>query len=112
MAKNPFGGLGNIAGLLKQAQKMKENLEIAQKELADKIIETSAGGGMVNVKLNGRQQLLSVSINPEIIQTEDREMIEDLIVAAVNDGLRRSQELLKEEMSKLTGGLAIPGLFP
>ena len=112
MAKNPLGGLGNIAGILKQAQKMKENLEIAQRELADKTIETSAGGGMVTVKLNGRQELLAVSINPEILQADDKEMIEDLVVAAVNEGIRRSQEMLKEEMSKLTGGLSLPGLFP
>ena len=112
MAKNPLGGLGNIAGILKQAQKMKENLEIAQRELADKTIETSAGGGMVTVKLNGRQELLAVSINLEIIRADDREMIEDLIVAAVNECIRRSQEMLKEEMSKLTGGLSMPGMFP
>ena len=112
MAKNPLGGLGNIAGILKQAQKMQENLEIAQRELADKTIETSAGGGMVTVKLNGRQELLAVSINPEILQADDKEMIEDLVVAAVNEGIRRSQEMLKEEMSKLTGGLSLPGLFP
>ena len=109
MSKTPFGDLG---GLLKQAQKMKENMAAVQEQLADKVVEASAGGGMVTVRINGRQEVTAVEIDPAVIDPEEREMLEDLVVAAVNEAVRRSQELMKDELSKATGVLNIPGLFP
>lgn len=100
----------NIAQIMKQAQKMQEQMARIQEELATKTVEASAGGGMVTVIANGRQEVLSVKISPEVINPQDSGMLEDLVAAAVNEALRLSRELLQEEMSKLTGGLRIPGL--
>ncbi len=100
----------NIAQIMKQAQKMQEQMARIQEELATKTVEASAGGGMVTVIANGRQEILSVKISPEVINSQDSGMLEDLVAAAVNEALRLSRELLQEEMSKLTGGLRIPGL--
>jgi len=100
----------NIAQIMKQAQKMHEQMARIQEELANKTVEASAGGGMVTVIANGRQEVLSVKISPEVINPQDSGMLEDLVAAAVNEALRLSRELLQEEMTKLTGGLRIPGL--
>lgn len=100
-----------LVDLMKEAQKLKAKVEELQQEMASKTIEASAGGGMVKVVMNGRQQLLSLRIEPEVVNPEDLEMLEDLIVAAVNEGIRRSQQLWAEELKKLTGGLPIPGLL-
>lgn len=100
----------NIAQIMKQAQKMQEQMARIQEELATKTVEASAGGGMVTVIANGRQEVLSVKISPEVINPQDSGMLEDLVAAAVNEALRLSRELLQEEMMKLTGGLRIPGL--
>jgi len=97
--------------LMKQAQKIKAKMEELQEEMASKTIEASAGGGMVRVVMNGRQELLSLQIDPEVVDPEDLEMLQDLIVAAVNEGIRRSQQLWAEELKKLTGGLPIPGII-
>jgi len=96
---------------MKQAQKIKAKMEELQEEMASKTIEASAGGGMVRVVMNGRQELLSLQIDPEVVDPEDLEMLQDLIVAAVNEGIRRSQQLWAEELKKLTGGLPIPGII-
>jgi DNA-binding YbaB/EbfC family protein len=101
-------GLGNI---LKQAQQMHAKISQLQEEMAGKTVETSSGGGMVNVVMNGKQEVLSVRIDPEVINKEDAEMLQDLIAAAVNEAIRKSQEMMAEEMKKITGGLSIPGLF-
>lgn len=82
-----------------------------QEDMAAKTIEATAGGGMVTVVVNGRQQILSITIDPEVIDRQEIEMLQDLIMAAVNEGMRKSQEMWSEEIKKLTGGLAIPGLF-
>lgn len=100
-----------LGGFMKQAQALQERMAKLQEEAAQKIIDASAGGGMVTVQVNGRQQVLSIKIDPEVVGTEDIEMLQDLILAAVNDGLRKSQELMAEEMKGMTGGLNIPGLF-
>jgi len=82
-----------------------------QAELEQKTVESSAGGGMVKVIANGKQEILSITIDPEVVNAEDIEMLQDLILAAVNDALRKAQEMVAEEMSKITGGLKLPGLF-
>jgi len=82
-----------------------------QAELEQKTVESSAGGGMVKVIANGKYEILSITIDPEVVNAEDIEMLQDLILAAVNDALRKAQEMVAEEMGKLTGGLKIPGLF-
>ena len=100
-------GMGNM---MKQAQKLQNKMLRLQEELAEKQVETSSGGGMVKVVANGKQQVVSISIEKEVVDPEDVEMLEDLILAAVNDALAQSQEMVQTEMSKLTGGLNIPGL--
>ena len=101
-------GFGNI---LKQAQQMHTKIAQLQEEMAGKTVEASSGGGMVNVVINGKQEILSIRIDPEVVNREDVEMLQDLIVAAVNEAIRKSQEMMTEEMKKITGGLNIPGLF-
>ncbi len=97
--------------LMKQVQKIQKRMAELQEELAEKTVSATAGGGMVTAVVNGKQELVSIQIDPEVLNPEDREMLEDLIVAAVNEALRRSQEMVQAEMSKITGGLKIPGLF-
>ena len=100
----------NLGNIMKQAQKMQAQIAKVQEELAEKTVEASAGGGMVTVVVNGKQEVLSIKIEPEVIDAQDKEMLQDLVVAAVNEGLRKSQEMVAEEMKKITGGLQIPGL--
>ena len=100
-----------MAGMLKQAQKMQEQMSKLQEEAATKTVETTSGGGMVTAVVNGKQQLVSLAIEKDVVDPSDIEMLQDLITAAVNEGLRKSQELLASEMGKLTGGMNIPGLF-
>jgi DNA-binding YbaB/EbfC family protein len=100
-------GMGNM---MKQAQKLQSKMLRIQEELAEKTVEASAGGGMVKAVANGKQQIVSVQIEKEVVDPDDVEMLQDLILAAVNDALARSQEMVSTEMSKLTGGLNIPGL--
>jgi nucleoid-associated protein EbfC len=102
-----FGG-GNIKNLLKQANKMKEQMEKLQAEAGEKTVEASAGGGMVTVVAKAKGELVSIRIEPEIVNDNDLEMLQDLITAAVNDALGRGQDLMKEEVAKLAGGLGIP----
>jgi DNA-binding YbaB/EbfC family protein len=101
-------GFGN---LLKQAQQMHAKISQLQEEMAGKTVEGSSGGGMVNIVMNGKQEILSVRIDPEVVNREDIEMLQDLIAAALNEAIRKSQEMMQEEMKKVTGGLSIPGLF-
>jgi len=101
-------GMGQM---MKQAQKIQAQIMKAQEEMGLKTIEGSAGGGMVSVTVNGRQEVLAVKIEPEVVDPDDIEMLQDLVMAAVNDGLKKSQEMVAEEMKKITGGLNIPGLF-
>jgi hypothetical protein len=102
-------GMGN---LLKQAQDMQARMAKIQEELAHKTVEGSAGGGMVQVTVNGQFNLTAVKIEAAVISVEEKGMLEDLILAAVNDGMRKAREMASAEMAKLTGGLKIPGLMP
>ena len=101
-------GMGKM---MKQAQQLQTKMMKMQEELADKTIEASAGGGMVKVVANGKQQVVSLEIEKEVVDPDDVEMLQDLVLAAVNDALAKSQEMVSSEMSKLTGGLNIPGLI-
>jgi len=100
-----------LVDLMKQAQKIKAKMEELQEEMAQRTVEASAGGGMVKVVMNGRQEILRLEIDPEVVDPQEVEMLEDLIIAAVNEGIRRSQQLWSEELQKLTGGLPIPGIL-
>ncbi|MHC1725074.1 MAG: YbaB/EbfC family nucleoid-associated protein [Syntrophobacteraceae bacterium] len=95
---------------LQQVKALQEKMARMQEELALKTVETTAGGGMVTVVVNGRQEVLSIRIDRQVVDPEDIEMLQDLVVAAVNDGLRKAQEMAASEMGKLAGGLNIPGL--
>jgi nucleoid-associated protein EbfC len=101
-------GMGNM---LKQAQKLQSQMTKLQDELAEKTVEASSGGGMVKVVANGKQQIVSIRIEKEVVDPEDVEMLQDLMAAAVNEALAKSQEMVSEAMGKLTGGLKIPGLM-
>ena len=99
----------NFNTIMKQAKKMQERMAGLQKELETKTVEAQAGGGMVRVVVNGKYELVSLKIEKEVVNPEDIEMLQDLIAAAVNEGIRKSQEMAASEMSKITGGLNIPG---
>ncbi len=101
-------GMGN---LMKQAQKLQGQMLKLQEELAGRTVESTAGGGMVRVVANGRQQIESIQVEKEVVDPEDVEMLQDLILAAVNDALTKAQEMVSEEMGKVTGGVNIPGLM-
>jgi DNA-binding YbaB/EbfC family protein len=100
-------GFGNI---LKEAQKLQAQLEAIRQEAAKKKVEATAGGGMVTVEVNGNQELVSIKIDREVINPEDAQMLEDLVLAACNEALRKSREMVQAEMGKIAGGLKIPGL--
>jgi len=107
-------GIPNLGNLMKQAQQFQAKFAKLQEELAEKTVEGSAGGGMVSVVANGKQEILSVRIDPEVVDPQDIEMLQDLILAAVNDGLTRAKTMMNEEMGKITQGMNlpnIPGLF-
>jgi DNA-binding YbaB/EbfC family protein len=107
-----MASIGAMGDLLKQAQEMQSRMAKIQEELANKTVQGSSGGGMVQVTVNGQLSLMAVQIEASVINPAEKEMLEDLILAAVNDGMRRARELASSEMSKLTGGLKIPGLMP
>lgn len=114
MAKGGFPGFGggNMNNLVKQAQKMQRDMEKLQEELKDKTIETSAGGGAITVVASGRKEIKEIVIKPEVVDPNDVEMLQDLIVAAVNEAIRKADDMVNSEMNKITGGLGgIPGLF-
>lgn len=106
---NPFD-LSNLGGLMEQARAMQERLAQIQTEMAARTVEASAGGGMVVAKVSGRLELVDLRIEPEVWKTADPEMLRDLVIAAVNQGLRSAQQMVASEMAKVTGGLPIPGL--
>ena len=98
----------NMQQLMKQAQKMQEQLH---KQMESTVVEATAGGGMVSVKMNGNKQLISVQVDSEVFAGGDKEMLQDLIVAAVNEGVRKIKETMNSQLGNLTGGLKIPGMF-
>jgi DNA-binding YbaB/EbfC family protein len=101
-------GMGNM---MKEAQKLQARMLKMQEELAEKTVESAVGGGMIKVVANGRNQVVTIRIEKEVVNPEDVEMLQDLILAAVNDALSKSQEMVAAQMSKLTGGLNLPGLI-
>ena len=103
-------GLPNMGNLMKQAQKFQAKIAKLQEELGERTIEASAGGGMVTVVVNGNQEILSIKIDQEVVDPDDVEMLQDLILAAINDGMTRAKNMVNEEMGKLTGGLNIPNI--
>ena len=108
MAKGP-GGIGN---LFKQAQEIQARLAQVQEDLGRKTVDASSGGGMVQVTVNGHLVLSAIKVDSSVVNPAEKEMLEDLILAAVNEGLRRARDMVSEEMSKVTGGFKIPGLMP
>ena len=100
-------GFGNI---MKEAQKLQAQMAAMQEEIGKRTVEATAGGGMVTVQANGKQEILSIKIDPEVVNKDDVQMLEDLVLAACNEALRKSRELVQQELGKLTGGLKIPGL--
>ena len=106
-----MGNMGNMGSMMKQAQKLQAKMMKLQDELAERTVETSSGGGMVKVVANGKQEVVSIQIEKEVVDPEDVEMLQDLVLAAVNDALAKAQEMVSSEMSKLTGGMNIPGLM-
>ena len=114
MAKKGFGGgmmPGNMNQILKQAQKMQDNMQKMQQELEAKEFEVSVGGGAVTVKVNGKKEVLDVTMKPEVVDPDDIEMLQDLVISAVNEALRKVDDAQSSKMSKMTGGMNIPGLF-
>lgn len=100
----------NLGNIMKQAKKMQEKMGKLQQELELRTVEAQAGGGMVKVVVNGKFEIVSLQIEKDVVNSDDIEMLQDLIVAAVNEGIRKAQEMTSQEMSKITGGLNIPGL--
>ena len=111
-----FAGAGmnqnrNVSNVVKQAQKMQEEMEKVQAEIEEKTVEATAGGGMVTVTANGKKEILSLKINPEAVDPDDVETLEDLVIVAVNDAIKKAEDMMAEGMNAITGGISIPGLF-
>jgi len=100
-------GFGNM---MKEAQRLQQQMAALQEEVGKRKVDATAGGGMVTVEANGKQELVSIKIDPEVINRDDAQMLEDLVLAACNEALRKSRDLVQQELGKLTGGLKIPGL--
>jgi nucleoid-associated protein EbfC len=103
-------GIPNMGNIMKQAQQLQAKMAKIQEELSEKTVEASAGGGMITVVANGKQELISIHIEKEVIDPDDPEMLQDLVLAAVNDALTRAKDMMNQEMGKLTKGINIPGL--
>ena len=111
LPKGMGGGPQNMNAMIKQAQKMQEDMEALQAELDEREYDISAGGGVVNVKINGKKEILSIDIKPEIVDPDDIETLSDILVAAVNEAIKRVDDTNNAEMSKITGSMSVPGLF-
>ena len=109
--KGMGGGPQNMNAMLRQAQKMQEDMEALQADLDSREYDISAGGGVVEVKINGKKEILTIDIKPEIVDPDDIETLSDILVAAVNEAIKRVEETNSAEMSKITGSVGIPGLF-
>lgn len=105
------GGMPNMNNMMKQVQQMQKKMQEVQEEVEKRELEVSAGGGAIAVKINGKKEIMSIEIKPEVIDPDDVEMLQDLIVAAVNEAIRSAEEMVSKEMSKVTGNMNIPGLF-
>ncbi|HHW60751.1 MAG TPA: YbaB/EbfC family nucleoid-associated protein [Syntrophomonadaceae bacterium] len=104
------GGGAQLNQMMKQAKKVQEQMEKMQAELEERLIEAASGGGAVKAVVNGRQELKELEIKPEVVDPEDIDMLQDLVIAAVNEAIKQSQDMVSSEMAKITGGLNIPGL--
>ena len=104
-------GGGNMNNMMKQMQKMQKQMEDMQTELEQREVEATSGGGAVSCKVNGKKEILDIKIDQSVVDPEDVEMLQDLILAAVNEALRKAEDMMTKEMSKVTGGMNIPGLF-
>jgi DNA-binding YbaB/EbfC family protein len=111
MAGGWMGNLGNMGNIMKQAQAMQEQLAKLQAEVATKTVQASSGGGIVTIVANGAMEIVSIKIDPEFLKGNDVEMLQDLVMAAANEALRKAREMVGEEMKGVTGGLQIPGLL-
>ena len=105
-----LGDLGKMGGMLKQAMEITQRIEELKEELANERVSASSGGGMVQVELNGKMQVIGLKIEPEVINPEEPEVLEALVQAAINEGVTRVQEMLKQRMQDVTGGMDIPGI--
>jgi hypothetical protein len=103
-------GLGDLAGMMGQVKEMQQKMQQTQEELRNKVVEASSGGGMVTARMNGRCELLDIKFDAQAVDPQDLEMLEDLTKAAVNAAMEKSQKMMQEEMSKVTGGLNLPGM--
>ncbi len=103
--------MGNMNKLMKQVQKMQKDMMKLQEELQEKTVEATAGGGVVRVVANGKKQLVDIKIDPEVVDSDDVEMLQDLVMAATNEALQKAEDMVADEMNKLTGGINMPGLF-
>ena len=106
-----MGGFGDMNKMMKQVQKMQADMAKLQEELKEKTVEATSGGGVIKVVANGQHEIISISISPEVIDSDEAELLEDLVTAAVNEALRKAQETVAEEMAKITGGMKLPGIF-
>lgn len=110
MARGGFpGGMGNLNNIMKQAQKMQQEMLKLKEELEQRTVEASSGGGAVTVVVNGKKEIESLNIKPEVVDPDDIEMLQDLIIAAVNEAMRQVDEMMAREMSRFTGGMNLPG---
>ena len=101
----------DMSEIMRQAQEFQQKMNQVQNELADRVVTASVGGGMVSVTVNGKNELISIQIDKEVINPEDQTMLQDLIVSAVNEGIKKAQGMAQTEMQKVTGGMKIPGMF-
>jgi len=107
-----FGSMGNMQKMMKQVQKMQSDMAKLQEELVNKLVEATAGGGAVKVVMNGKQEVKQLVIDPEVLNPDDVEMVQDILIAAFNEALRKSQDMVSTDMNKITGGMKMPpGLF-
>ncbi len=105
-----YGNMGNMNKMMKQIQKMQQQMEEMQKEVERKTVEATAGGGVVRATVSGGLELVELEIDPDVVDAEDVDMLRDLVIAAVNEGMRSAQEMVREEMGKITGGMNLPNI--
>lgn len=105
------GGMGNMSEMLKKAQKMQEEMQATQAALEEKEYEVSAGGGAVTVKINGKREILALDIDPDVVDPDDVEMLSDILIAAINEAIKKVDSVSEEEMAKISGQMGLPGMF-
>ncbi len=111
MGKNPFGNIPGIGNMMKQVQKMQEDMQNMEAELGDMRIEATSGGGMVKAVANGRGEIMDITIDPQVVDPDDVEMLQDLVVSAVREAIDKAAESKNSKIQEITGGMNIPGLF-